>query len=966
MTFLRSFLTGSLAIAGLAGTAWAKGDDVDFARSLVRDGFIDLATEYCDRLAKDPGTTPEDKAGLQLIQAEIYAKTATMQEDSAKAQEELDKAKKVLEDFIAGNGSHPRAPEAKFQIGMLLRQKGDFIVAQLKRESDSSKKADLIAEGDKNFKRAEEYFAGLKDEYKKMKDDWWQRTNGRNPTEAEKKEEEDILYNLMDAVYNEPRTLYSHCLLYDAGSKEKGELTGKAVALFMDFELEYGDRMKAYESSIFWALTHKERGEFDKAYPRFDFTISLQEYFTGGALPDDAREIILTAFYYKAMTQNEERKYKEAIDTIDAMIKLAKDAARDRIGIAACLLQGDAWVGLGEKEKAIELGTRLLKQVTSESAQAMIRKRIADWSTGGAGAGLAVYMIKYQAAMDEDKYVLAIAALQGAVAAAEASGQEKEVPEILWKMASVYADRMDRLYDAVIIYETIAVDYMKAEKAPQAAFQAARIWNRISAAIGMEKSFEKDQVQKNLQHLTKNWPGDPNAKNAQFLVAEGFAEKGDFEKAAEEFLKVSEDANLYEQAMVMGGKSYYDLARKAWGEGKKDQKTIDMFGKAEGQFKKYLEYIKKNKAKDEKIEAQRPVVEAFCKQSLANLFLHESRKKYDEALKVLEEIEAAAPPDEVKKKVWRQKVTAFLALNQTDKAIAVTENLLANFKSAPVTVEACQLVGSKCDEEAEKIVGENPTPEKITDEALRLWGLAAKYYSNWIHSAIEARQKVQIDVALGVADRIYNLGLLINKIDDKKSFTGMDLDSLKNPKIFQDASKIYEPIANEELGRPAGVDTSKLLLKLAWCKDFAQDWEGARDAYERLIQAERLRNADGKTINDSVLKAKPWLFVAYEELGHVYIRLGGLGVNKAGSLLEAYTIFANVVAKSEKDTEGWWRAKYLVIKILFERGQANDFEMAILGIKDMRSNYPRWDDDKFKMKSMWEDLEKAILERAPK
>ena len=73
-----------------------------------------------------------------------------------------------------------------------------------------------------------------------------------------------------------------------------------------------------------------------------------------------------------------------------------------------------------------------------------------------------------------------------------------------------------------------------------------------------------------------------------------------------------------------------------------------------------------------------------------------------------------------------------------------------------------------------------------------------------------------------------------------------------------------------------------------------------------------------------------------------------------------------MVSKSGKDREGWGRAKYLVIKILYGRGQVNDFEMPHLGIRDMRSNYPRWDDDKFKRKSMWEDLEKTILDRAPK
>ncbi|MCC6741994.1 MAG: tetratricopeptide repeat protein [Planctomycetia bacterium] len=972
MTILRTLFTGALAASAICSTAWAKGDDVDFARALVQNGYVDLAQEYCKRIESDPATSPEDKAGVQLIQAEIFAKTASLQEDTAKAAEELDKAVKVLEDFIRANGSHPRAPEAKFTIGVLLRQKGDVIVATLKKTADSSKKAELIAEGDKNFKAAESYFEGLQKEYRSMKESWWQKTNGRQPNEEEKREEEEIRYNLMDSIYNVPRTLYSHCLLYEPGSKEKSELANKAVGGFMDFELDYQDQLKAYESSIFWALTHKELGEFDKVYQRFDFTISLKDFFQGAQMPDDAREVILTAYYYKATTYNEQRKYRDAEKTIDEMLKLIKDVGKDRIGVSAVLVKGDALLGSGDKDAAIKLGTDLMKQVSSPGLQALIRKKVAEWSSG-AGGGVGLYLIKYEAALDEDNYIAAIAALQGGIAAAEAADAHEAIADLLWKMGGIY-ERLDRPYDAVICYETIATDYQKWAKAAEAAFRAAQVWNTIAAAIGEERSWEKDQVAKNLTTLTSKWPNDPNSKNAQYLVADALYQKGKYDDAAKEFAKVPEDAKLYEQAIVMAGRCYYDQAKKLWAAGTKDKTVTDMFDKAETSFRKYLDYVKKGPSKIEEIQKNRPGVEAFCKQALANVLMHDARKKFPEAIKVLDEIDnppevdgkRADVPDDVKKRVWRQKVTAYLAMDDTAKAVEVTEKMMEKYRASAVTVEACQLVGAKCDEEAEKLAGENPTPESITPEAMKLWELAAKYYANWIHSGIEAKQKIKVDDALAVADRIYNLGLLINKIDTAKSFTSVELDKLKNPRIFVDAARIYEPVANEQLGRLQGVDTSKLLLKLAWCHDFAQNWEGSRDAYEILIDSERLRKKGSQTLEDAVLKAKPWLFVAYEELGHVYIRLAAKGENKANYMQEAYTIFANVVSKSEKDTEAWWRAKYLVIKILFEKGGQNDFEMALMGVKDMRANYPNWDEDKFKMRDRWIEMEKAILDRAPK
>ncbi|MEK7469720.1 MAG: tetratricopeptide repeat protein [Planctomycetota bacterium] len=977
MKFLRPLLSGALAASTLfCSTAWAKGDDVDFARALVQWGYVDLANEYCKRIENDPKTSAEDKAGVQLILAEIFAKTATQKEDSTAAAEDLDKAIKVLEDFIRMNGTHSRAPEAKFTIGVLLRQKGDMIVAQLRKTQDATAKSALISSGDTAFKTAETYFEALQKEYKAMRDTWRQKTDGRQPTVEEAKEEEDISYNLMDSIYNVPRTLYSHCLLYESGSKEKKELADKAVLAFMDFELDYQDRMKAFESSVFWALTYKELGDFDKVYQRFDFTISLKDLIPP-PLPDDAREVILTGFYYKATTYNEQRKFQDAIKTIDDMLKLIKDASKDRIGVSAVLVKGDALVGKGSKDEAIKMGSDLMKQITAPGLQAVVRKKISDWSNqAGGGANVGLYLIRYESAMDEDNYIAAISALQGAIAAAESADSPEAVPDLLWKMGSVF-ERLERPYDAVICYETIANDHQANAKAKsaEAAFRAAQVWNVIAAAIGEEKSWEKDQITKNLTLLTTKWPNDPNSKNAQYLVADALAIKGKFEDAAREYAKVPEEAKYYEQAIVMAGKCYYDLAKKQWAAGQKDKKTTDMLDQAEASFTKYLAYVKKGPSKNEDIQKNRPMVEVFCKQALANVLMHEAKKKYTEAIKVLDDIEnpvegtdgkKAEVPDEVRKKVWRQKITAYLATNDTPKAVEYTEKLLEKFRAAAVTVEACQLVGAKCDEEAEKIAGENPTAETITADAMKLWELAAKYYANWIHSGIEAKQKIKIEDALQVADRIYNLGLLINQIDDKKSFTSYELDKLKKPGIFIDAARIYDPIANEQLGRPQGVDTSKLLLKLAWCHDFAQNWVGARDSYEALIESERLRNKGAQTLNDAVLKAKKWLFVAYEELGHVYLKLAAKGDNKANSLQEAYTIFANVVSKSEKDTEAWWRAKYLVIKILFEKGGQNDYEMALMGIKDMRANYPNWDEDKFKMRDRWIDIEKAILDRAPK
>ncbi|MBI2921156.1 MAG: hypothetical protein HYY18_08740 [Planctomycetes bacterium] len=956
MRFLNRIVTTGLLIG--AGTlAIAGNDDLEYARALAREGHTELAQEWCGRMRRDPKTAAEDRVGVRLVEADILARAAGAQESAAEARKRLDEAVAALEAFLAEAPGHRLAAEAKLQCGMLRRQQGELIAYQAAAEADAAAREVLRGEGREAYGRAERVLSGVAGEMAAAREAWVRKTDGRKPTEKERAEEEAILSVHLEADLQGARSIHGRARLLDGPPREK--TLREALDAFMEFELSWGDTPVLHEASLTWALVYGDLGMAREGLSRFDHAISLRESFRqpNGKFAFGAweHEIVLRGYGGKAQALNEAKDFAGALAAVDEMLAVDPAAASDRNGFLALLQKCDALAGLGRGADAAALAQQLAKAAPSPALAALASRRLAGAVPAGATAEMLALVAEQQLAAGQ--WETGLKTLRRAVARA---GDDRLAAELWWKLGRAYEVHAERLFDAATVYERLALDFPAHDRAPEAAFMAARAWNRIAAQAGVERGWEKDQVERNLTLLARTWPKNPFAKDAQYLVAEALYERGRVLEAAKEFAQVAPEAGLYEQAQVAAGQAYFQAAAAAWGKGDRGEATRALFGRAEESFRKYLAIAQAGPAANPRTQELRPSVSASCGQVLAALLMHESNPRPAEALAAAGNLDATAPDADTRRRVASIKVRALLALGQHAGAAATADSMMEKFPDAPAALDACRFVASACDAAAEEIAGPAPVRGRIPAQAAQLWSEAARFYHLWASRAAESGDISAADM-LRVSDRVFALGLLVNGLEE-----GLPANDSKpsDPSFFAHAADLYGTLSE---GRPGPAPNgTRVHVPLAWSEAHGGDWEAARDALERLVQAERIAGPGGRDFNPSLVATKPWVFSAFEDLGHVYLHLAESGTLRDSSYDAAYAIFAGVVVNAPKDTAGWWRTKAGVLRVLFERGKPGDFEAASLGMSDLRSNYPDFDGGRFGMKAGLESLERRIREKEPK
>ena len=933
MALLRNVL-GAALLFGSTSPAIA-GDDIEFARALARDGQVGLAEEWCERLAKDARCSPEDRAAIPLVRADIAVQRAQAAASLAEVRDLLGRAAAILETFASENAGHPKAAGAKLQAATMRRQQGETIVQELK-DTGGVKTGRLASEGRTLFQGAAKAFEEIAAGAAARRRAWSERTAGRAPTERERAEEQELIETCVEATFQGARALYGETQLVADGRERDGLLTRTHEA-FMSFELDWGDSPVIFEASLTWALVYHDRGDLPATLARFDHAMSVVQARGGVApLPGWEREVVLRGFGGKAQMLNEAGRPAEAIATVDEMLRRVPGAAGDRPGAIALLEKAEALRSTGRAAQGVQIAKDLAKSAV-ESIAALAKRRLAAWG----GGGLEGLVIRADGLMQARKWEEALKVLEKAVAAAEGDPQQ---PELLWKMATVFDQGLDRLWEAATVYEAVAMDFPKSVRAPQAAFQAARAWNRIAAQAGPNKGWERDQVDRLLKLLVRGWPDDPNARNAVYVIAEASWDRGDFAAAAADYLRVPPGSPVFDQARVMAGRAVLKHANSLWDSGDRTGLARGAFALAECLLRSSLGIAQ---------PAQLPLA---CRQALVSLLQHPYNPRPAEALALLEDIERAAREDDLIRRTALQIVRSRISLADATGAAVKAEELLKRFPASKEAAQACRAAAAACDAAAERVAG--------TKESVDLWLAAGRLYAGGVRAGIESGDRPRPGEATDTGNRVVLLAFLVNQVDEQASFATADLASLPHPELFREGAEILQALTEERFGRVEGV--GKLLARLGLCHAFAQEWEKSRDAYERMMQAERLRGPDGRSLNVAVVADKLWAFAAYEELGHVYVRLGLAGSRREGSWDPAYDIFANVLPNCAKDTAAWWRSKYGVLRVLLERGSAGDFELARAGLENLRSNNPDLDGGKFGMEPRIEELERRVREKAPR
>jgi len=920
-------------------------DDSDLARALAQRGWFDLADEICDRLDKGSARNM-----VSFIRAEIKLGQVDRESDFAKASQGLSEAVALYKKFLDENPSHPNALEAQTNIGWVLARRGRLAVGAIDLESDASKHAELQKQAIQSYTDAEKYYADTIEKLKKEKSERAQDA-------------------LMDARLEMPKVLIDHAKLSGVDDSSRKRMLTQAKALLIDFEFDYGDRPIAFEAMLEGGKCLTEMAEYKQAESKLRATFALRKRLAEAKITPNEyhNRIIYGAYIALAQSFQKAGRLPEAKAFIDSVLKEDKTLEKEWAGPALKLEKAEVLFKLKDVAAAMALANDVISKDPNGRWGYIAKDKMKRWGEGGTVIRFSPgqMMTAADSSMDREFFRDALRDLRRCVeACSTVTERQKFEPVAFYKMGQCY-QAMRRNYEAAFVYEKVFMSYPKDANAPKACYEAVRCYNAEFALSGDKR--DDDQKEKYLSVLAANWPKDPAARNIKFVQAEKVEKTGDLKGAAELYRQVTEDAEAYESSLVAQGYCFYADASKKYEKNRKDAAVLkevqDELRMAEDALRKFLARAADASKAPTQPEQQkaRVALTQVANQQLAYVYMHEAVGKPKEAVEMLAKVAKDIPPDDERiAKIWATQIQAYISLKQVDEAIKILDMMFDKFPDVPAIARACKSVAIKLDEQVIDMTKAKADQAKINEHLRRI----SRYYAKWLNLAPALNMRITMADVLSVAETLYMIAKQINGLDETMT-TFLDLKgrTLTEKQYFMDAAFVHALLTEGKVGKLPDRERIVLMTRLARCYSFiAQDadgWNSAKDEYENIIKAYNLIASNG-TLSTGVLQAHPELLGIYVEEGYVYSELGKKDPKLKFQFDNASTVFSNVLRVVQPNSEPWWKAKYMVLRVLFDRGAEADVKLAQVGIENLQRSNPMFDNNQYGMKDRFLDLKKQI------
>lgn len=869
-----------LCSAQSSSAASDLSEELRFAEGLADRAYDDLAQDVCERVEKHPKADADVRAEILLIRGKIYRALATKTRDQDLRRSYLDKAAGVLDSFVSSYPKHSRAPDATFEYGDLLREKGSSALDQLRAGVPESEQKKIREDGLQALKRARDYFEQLVSRY--------YPGFQQNDETAERA--------MVRAWHSLIATCYFQGVLHVKDESGRKEPLEYAIKQFEDLALEFETYPLFYDASIYVGMIWTELGNLDYAKRWFQAATGLRHL----ELSERTKTLVLKAYYVYAQTFRSietAEAAKEAVRVVDEMLSVF---GNPKAGVRVDLKK-EPMVLASKLEKA-----RALKRIDPTASAALLAElaqRKDRWGvqaqmelakTGGVGGSQSpeIRLNVIEGLMNVGNYPDAIRQCQRLLGQARAE-REKFAPVALHKLGLSYA-ALDRLYEAALAYQTVYREFPGHERAAECCYRATDAYNKMNALV--ENDFDRSRYDQILDELDKRYGNTPYAKNVPFLKAERLMTQGKYREAAEEYERVPKVAEAYEGSLAKKGYARYKQATE--GAKKHPPETVrELLEKAEKSLTRYLKYVDEEKTLDPKRLSQRKDLVYAAKSTLANLYMHDSLGRYSDALELLDSIAEQYGQDTSKmSRNLAKKLDLYLRmagkspasegakrLEGLDKAEQVVATLLDGYADSRVVADAANELAHAFEEEAERIDKANPdSPEK--SQPLRL--KAASYYHRWLRQSLLEDKPVSAEQANAVAERL----LLVGQETAEKEM------------LSQAARLLQEVASGAVFPGELRQDPWKVAWKEAQCYLHLGQLDEARKLYEKLHET------------------NPEQILLYEQLGQIYLNLAP---KEPSYYPKALAVYEDLLRKLQgnKWEKIWWQCKYQYLDIFTTMGE---------------------------------------------
>jgi tetratricopeptide (TPR) repeat protein len=901
MSVLLSAIRIGTAILGF----WANDDnDLDLAAALARRGWIELAEEICGRIEKSPGASVSAKAGVPLVLAEVSVFRARREADVLQAAKELEIAVERL-----NRPNHAPTLDERGMTGWLHVQKAKLLSAAA--EEEAARRPDAV----KAWEGVEAFLRASLAELEKL-------PTGRAVDEA-----------MLDARLEIPKAMAAQARILPLEDARRKKLLEESIRLFSDFQFLLSSQPVLLEAQLEEGRSRADLGDHARAERCFR------------SLPGMARDLRKKGFpaseYMTSMLQGgvlslvrtltQAAKLKEAAATCEEFLRDNPKLLRAPIGQAITLAKADALYALKDEAGAIGLAQGVAKQDPDGAAGRMARDKVRKWMTGVNATPERAMMVA-DGLIDRGQIREALVDLRRCVElCATPADRAKYEPVASYKRGECFRV-LKQDAEASVAFQEVFRKYPAHELARRAAFEAVRSLSRSSGASGDRR--DEEQMERLLDEVEKLGLQGTDGGYLKFIRAEILERKGQFRASADLYRDVDEGCEVFGEALVSAGHCYRRDAELKWEKGRAAPALRDEVAKELGSAEQAL---RRALARLEANPAPKLLVVAYYE--LASVCLHESVGRTKESLGYLDKCSRLLPPEsEMLPRLSELEISALLSSRDFEAASSKLEKLLLASPGTPAAARSARRV-------AARLEASNPAQ-------------AGRYYRAWL-DCMETLTPTQAELQ-AAADGLYQIARALNNFDDRiRSVTDLKGKTVQDRGAWKDAARAHEMLIQSGglTAKDGVVALTRLATSAAFMADSAADWMKAKTACEKLIQDHKLLAKDG-TLNVNVLQADSWLAGTYFEYGHSLYQLG-----KAGQKFQygnALTAFNNLVGVAGRDSEPWWIAKYMVIRILYERGTGDDLVVAGSALSLLEGNNPDFDKGKFGMKDRLVELRDQI------
>jgi hypothetical protein len=257
-------------------------------------------------------------------------------------------------------------------------------------------------------------------------------------------------------------------------------------------------------------------------------------------------------------------------------------------------------------------------------------------------------------------------------------------------------------YEAVLAYDTAAERWPRAEKAPEAVYQAMLLYMRLNGDD--RRPWYKKRADERLKTLAAQYPTHARAQYAQLAEGTDLEREGKFLDAARLYEQIQPGTASFLEAQFRAGNAYFRHAFTLC-QAKKEGEAKQYIQQAETLLKKAQTDLDAAVSGTMDLDAQsRYSSSAFqARAALAQLYLMECVNKPGEVKKVLDGVDERYGDDAEKVSMaWTFRISALEKQGKLDEAVALLDTLVKRSPESRAIGTAAGLIARALDRRAQE------------------------------------------------------------------------------------------------------------------------------------------------------------------------------------------------------------------------------------------------------------------------